>query len=732
MLLAYLALSTSRADQLFLDVVPKPANAISAPGGPLKWETIRSIEFSRGAQGEARMLADELKNDGSAKLGTRGGRETDRHVVRLDLDPAANTGDEGYKMSIGEDGVRITASNTAGLFYGGQTLRQLAEDGAPIPSCIVDDSPTFGWRGLLLDVSRHFRPKADIERYLDVMAAHKLNTFHWHLVDDGGWRIEIKKYPLLTSRGAWRSTPQQDWSGNIVFPEKHSNDEYGGFYTQNDIREVVSYAAARHITIVPEIEMPGHSFEAVTCYPNVACTKPDGSGPVLNSNYCPGKEATFEFLDNVLDEVMALFPSKFIHIGGDEVDKTSWHQCPDCQARIKAEGLKDEEALQSYLIKRIEKHINEKGRRLIGWDEILEGGLAPNATVMSWRGIQGGIAAAKQGKNVVMCPTSHCYFDYPYSSTSVEKVYSYQPIPDELSGDQAKLVLGGQGNLWTERIPTRARLDAMTWPRAAALAEVFWTPASQKDWGDFSKRMTSEYKRLGAMGVNYWPPTPVTALSAVITDRPVAIEFGAPEPGPFTLRYTTNGQAPDTSSLEVKGSVQVVHTAVIKAAYFNESGGHGDVVTVQVHIGPIRAPSHVDPGLSVEYYEGQWGETLPDFGKLSPLSASVVNTIDTASRKRDENYALKFTGTIDIPTDGPYTFWMTSDDGAQLSIADALVIDEDGGHAALTKSGTVTLDKGRYPFEVTFYQVGGPAILDVSVAAPGLTKGHIPPSWLGH
>ena len=509
-------------------VIPKPVSA-RFKGGSFSFRPYDSVvRFVGGGGPEAALFAQELGKDGHSSPGKAiKARTSAVNTITFVLDKKVDTGDEGYKLTVAGDRVEAVAKTGAGLFYAGQTLRQLAgwkydpntpDSSATIPCCEIEDAPSYGWRGLLLDVSRHFRPKADIERYLDIMAFHKLNVFHWHLVDDGGWRIEIKKYPELTRRGAWRSQPKESWGGPVLFPEKHSNDEYGGFYTQTEIKEIVAYAAARHITIVPEIEMPGHSLAAINCYPNVACTKADGSGPVINSNYCPGKEQTFKFLTGVLDEVLALFPSKFIHVGGDEVDKATWKTCPDCQARIKSEGLRNEVELQSYFIKRIEKYLNSKGRRLIGWDEILEGGLAPNATVMSWRGIEGGIEAAKQGKNAVMCPTSHCYFDYPYANTPVSKVYSYNPIPAAMTPEQAKLVLGGQGNLWTEWIPTRNRLDEMTWPRAAALAEVFWTPRSEQSWPDFERRLSTEYVWLAKLGVHFMPPAPTAPLNAIVSE----------------------------------------------------------------------------------------------------------------------------------------------------------------------------------------------------------------------
>ncbi|HEY2762370.1 MAG TPA: family 20 glycosylhydrolase, partial [Pirellulales bacterium] len=351
----------------------------------------------------------------------------------------------------------------------------------------------------------HFFTVDDVKRFLDLMAFYKFNTFHWHLTEDQGWRIEIKKYPKLTEVGAWRD----DGNGG----------KYGGFYTQDQIREVVAYAAARHIHVVPEIEMPGHSQAALAAYPELSCT----GGPftvgtrwgIYKDVYCAGKDHTFDFLQDVLAEVMDLFPGEFIHIGGDECPKDRWEACPDCQAQIKVEGLHDEKELQSYFIKRIDTFVSSKGRRIIGWDEILEGGLAPGAAVMSWHGTTGAVAAVKADHDVVLSPTSNCYFDYPQAKSldqvkasgnllPLEKVYSLNPMPKELSDQQATHVLGAQANLWTERIENPARLDYMTYPRACALAEVVWSPAENRSWDDFQSRLTRQLKQLGALKVNYY------------------------------------------------------------------------------------------------------------------------------------------------------------------------------------------------------------------------------------
>lgn len=435
---------------------------------------------------------------------------------------------EKYTLHITNRSITIAGGGAQGVFYGLQSLRQLLppeleEPGQvynrriSIPCLEITDYPAFGYRGMHLDVARHFFPVSFIKKYIDLLALHKMNTFHWHLTEDQGWRIEIKKYPLLTEVGAWR---EKTLVGHVGRPPlKYDNTPYGGFYTQEEIREIVEYARERYIRVIPEIEMPGHALAALAAYPQLGCT----GGPykvaphwgVFEEVFCAGNDQVFEFLEDVLLEVLDLFPSGFIHIGGDECPKTSWRACPKCQERIAVEGLKDEYELQSYFIRRIETFLLTRGRNIIGWDEILEGGLAPQATVMSWRGTQGGIEAARMGHQVIMTPVSHCYFDYYQAERHtqplaiggflpLEKVYSYKPVPEELSEEEAKLILGAQGNVWTEYMKTPEHVEYMAFPRAIALAEVLWTPAENKNFEDFIRRLKRHFLRLDALDVNYF------------------------------------------------------------------------------------------------------------------------------------------------------------------------------------------------------------------------------------
>lgn len=420
------------------------------------------------------------------------------------------TSPEGYVLSVNSDGVRIEALSGAGLFYGVQTLLQMAAD-APegMTAVTVKDEPRFEYRGIMLDVSRHFRSKEFVKRQIDLLSYYKINRLHLHLTDAAGWRIEIKKYPRLTQFAAWRPQAvwKDWWNGKREYCEETDPRAQGGYYTQDDIRELVAYAQKHYVTIIPEIEMPSHSEEVLTAYPELSCTHV----PYKQSDFCIGNEKTFEFLENVLTEVMELFPSEYIHIGGDEAGKASWPNCKLCQARMKKEGLKDVNELQSYSIHRMERFLNSHGRKLLGWDEILDGGLAPNATVMSWRGTEGGLAAIRSGHKAIMSPGQYCYLDgyqdAPYSQPEaiggylpLKKVYGYEPVPDSLSADEAKLMYGVQANLWTEYIPTEEHAEYMLYPRSIALAEVAWSKPENKSWEDFHRRALKIVDELKAKG----------------------------------------------------------------------------------------------------------------------------------------------------------------------------------------------------------------------------------------
>lgn len=491
---------TVLADTVHTDVIPLP-QSIRAERGDFTFRGEIALNGNLPAD-DAAILEGCLKAlpcrfNGSLRQAAATGDGPRIELRIVPSLPFGNESPEAYSLRVTPQAVRLSSPSGAGLFYGLQTLLQMVSGKGDVKACTVDDYPRFPYRGIMLDVSRHFFSKEFVKKQIDAMARYKLNRLHLHLTDAAGWRLEIKKYPRLTQFAAWRSKPtwKEWWNGGRQYREEGAPDAYGGYYTQQDARELVDYARRHYITIIPEIEMPAHSEEVLTAYPELSCTHE----PYKQADFCVGNEKTFEFLENVLTEVMAVFPSKYIHIGGDEAAKTSWKTCPLCQQRIKDEHLDGVNGLQSYLIHRIEKFLNAHGRQIIGWDEILDGGLAPNATVMSWRGTEGGLAAVRMGHPAIMSPGSYCYIDSYQDAPPtqpealggylpLEKVYSYNPVPDSIADGEKKLLKGVQANLWTEYVPTPEHAEYMLYPRALALSEVGWSTPADKNYKDFHRR----------------------------------------------------------------------------------------------------------------------------------------------------------------------------------------------------------------------------------------------------
>lgn len=488
----------------------------------------------------------------------------------------SNLGDEGYELNITQNRIDITASHIRGLFYGVQSLRQLlpaefesktgmTKPGFKIPCVEITDNPKFKWRGMLLDCGRHFMDKEFVKRYIDLLAYYKMNTLHWHLTEDQGWRIEIKKYPKLTEIGSWRT--------------EADGSRYGGFYTQDEIKEVVEYAKERFVNVVPEIELPGHSVAAIASYPNLSCTGKqidvETQWGVFKDIYCAGNDTTINFLKDVLTEVMSLFPSKYIHIGGDEAPKYRWENCTKCQNRIKNNVLKDEHELQSWFIGQFDEFLSQNGRKLIGWDEILEGGLSKGATVQSWRGMEGAIAAARSGHDAIVSPTSHAYFDYDISNINLEKVYSFNPIPDELNENERKHILGGECNLWSERAP-QEKVDGRMFPRILAMSEVLWTYPEKRNFNEFRKRVQLQYPVLKAFGVTYGferEPLKFTA-NADISKKVISVNLEKGQEG-TDIFYTTNGIKPDRKALKYSKAIVAKDSLKLKVAVLANDNDNG-------------------------------------------------------------------------------------------------------------------------------------------------------------
>jgi hexosaminidase len=590
-----------------INVVPVPMQVTEGTGVfTIQSGTRIFIDETNGTTEMADLFAEKIRLSTGLNLETKSYNAAfpvNNSIVFTTLGADVSLGKEGYSIDISKTQVFIKATSASGFFYGLQTLFQLLppdiedqksvqKSAYSVPVVSIKDMPRFGYRGLHLDVGRHMFPVEFIKKYIDLMAMYKMNTFHWHLTEDQGWRIEIKKYPKLTQIGSIREGTQIGKSDEI------DSIPYSGFYTQDQARDIVAYAASKYITVIPEIEMPGHSVAALTAYPALACT----SGPfevrtlwgVADDICCAGNDSVFLFFQDVLTEIMDIFPSTYIHIGGDEAPKVRWKSCMKCQARIKTEGLKNEAELQSYFIKRIEKFIVSKNRRLIGWDEILEGGLAPEATVMAWRGIQAAIDAATQGHDAIMTPVDYCYFDYYQGDPATEPeafgghltlktVYSYNPVPPVLTPEQAKHIIGVQGNVWTEYIRTPEAVEYKAFPRAIALAEVAWSQQNRRDWDDFINRMDNQFMRLDLMKVNYSKGSFIADLTTqqyknrnlvVLTSETKSME----------IRYTIDGTDPLNTSALYNQPFELVKTAVVKVALFNKGKIAGSISQREISV----------------------------------------------------------------------------------------------------------------------------------------------------
>jgi hexosaminidase len=725
-----------------LSLVPVPVS-VEIRSGSFHIDARTSIAVDAGSpalKDIGRFLASRLRTstgyplplDSAAALKPGGDMPSGAIVLALDTRGAAGKG-EAYELTVASSGIRILAGSPAGAFCALQTLFQLLpkefEYDAPVygvkwdvPCVTIRDAPRFSWRGMHLDVGRHFFGKKFVEEYIDLISRYKFNVFHWHLTEDQGWRIEIKKYPKLTSIGSWRKETLGD------------GQPHGGYYTQDEIREVVAYARERFVTIVPEIEMPGHSTAAIASYPELSCT----GGPfevqtkwrVFEDVYCAGNEQTFEFLQDVLTEVMDLFPGPYIHIGGDECPKTRWKYCPRCQARMKAEGLATEHELQSYFVRRIEKFLNAHGKRLVGWDEILEGGLAPNATVMSWRGIDGGIAAASSGHDVVMTPTSNCYFDYFQGLTGepeptgsylpLERVYEYEPVPTALTPDQARHILGAQGNVWTENIPDGRKAQYMAFPRACAMSEVVWSPAGKKDFRDFSARMAGQYDRLVARGINVRIPPPAGFEGTFVLAHDTSVTIVNQVAG-SVVRYTTDGTVPTVRSSPVTGPVSVRTETTLRARTFLPSGGMSPA--------PFGVYSIIDPARNGVAYVITRRHPLPGIpadtlrGVIYRLSLDGLPlNADTLTAHLDSYIAAE--------TEGTYRFTIGQSDSVELSIDGSPVVVNRSANWWDVPAGLFYLRAGLHRLAVSVFAAGHQPALDVHIQGPGLDVQPIPASML--
>lgn len=718
-----------------INIIPTPQSLVQHDG----FFRLGSNTAIAAASPEAKTVAEFF----AAKMRTATGlniQVAEKGNIQLSVDPSLDVAnDEGYTLDVTKDGAVVVAKTAQGLFYGMQSFLQLlpAEIESPskvngiawqAPAVSIKDAPRFGYRGIMLDPCRHFMPVENVKKYLDVLSLFKMNRMHWHLTDDQGWRIEIKKYPKLTEIASKRI----DGEGT----------EHSGYYTQEEIKEIVKYAADRFITVVPELELPGHEMAAIAAYPNLSCKGEQGTPRVIwgveDIVMCPGKEDMFTFLQDVIDEMVPLFPSEYFHIGGDECPKISWKNCPLCQKRIKEEGLKAdskhsaEERLQSYVIQRMEKYLATKGKKIIGWDEILEGGLAPSATVMSWRGEDGGIAAALMDHTVIMTPGGNGMYLDAYQGDSkiepvtiggytlLEKTYSYDPIPDTLVAmGKSNYILGVQGNTWSEYMYDEAKRDYMVFPRILAVAEIGWTNLDRKDYKDFERRIENAYVRLDGHAINYHIPQPEQPNGScnfvAFTDK-ASLEFKTTRP--IKMVYTLDGSEPTPASTAYTAPIEITETTTLKIASVLPSGKMSPIRTIQVEkqsLAPAKEVAKTTQGLNMEVTDGMYLNVKELEAAQKETKKSVIkdlkeirSVVKTSESMRGVNqYAAVATGYVNIPEDGVY---FISSDLEEVWIDGKLLVNNGGEVKRFSRhDSSVALAKGLHEIKAVFlgHIIGG-------------------------
>ena len=718
-----------------INIIPTPQSLVQHDG----FFRLGSNTAIAAASPEAKTVAEFF----AAKMRTATGlniQVAEKGNIQLSVDPSLDVAnDEGYTLDVTKDGAVVVAKTAQGLFYGMQSFLQLlpAEIESPskvngiawqAPAVSIKDAPRFGYRGIMLDPCRHFMPVENVKKYLDVLSLFKMNRMHWHLTDDQGWRIEIKKYPKLTEIASKRI----DGEGT----------EHSGYYTQEEIKEIVKYAADRFITVVPELELPGHEMAAIAAYPNLSCKGEQGTPRVIwgveDIVMCPGKEDMFTFLQDVIDEMVPLFPSEYFHIGGDECPKISWKNCPLCQKRIKEEGLKAdskhsaEERLQSYVIQRMEKYLATKGKKIIGWDEILEGGLAPSATVMSWRGEDGGIAAALMDHTVIMTPGGNGMYLDAYQGDSkiepvtiggytlLEKTYSYDPIPDTLVAmGKSNYILGVQGNTWSEYMYDEAKRDYMVFPRILAVAEIGWTNLDRKDYKDFERRIENAYVRLDGHAINYHIPQPEQpngSCNFVAFTEKASLEFKTTRP--IKMVYTLDGSEPTPASTAYTAPIEISETTTLKIASVLPSGKMSPIRTIQVEkqsLAPAKEVAKTTPGLNMEVTDGMYLNVKELEAAQKETKKSVIkdlkeirSVVKTSESMRGVNqYAAVATGYVNIPEDGVY---FISSDLEEVWIDGKLLVNNGGEVKRFSRhDSSVALAKGLHEIKAVFlgHIIGG-------------------------
>ncbi len=686
---------------------------------------------------------------------------TDKNQVDMYFQLKDTGGKPGsYKLQSTPEYIQVEANDYSGIISAITTIRQLLpaaievqgeKQTYSIPVVQIEDVPRFEWRGFMLDASRHFWSKDEVKHVLDLMSLYKLNKFHWHLSDDQGWRIEIEKYPLLTEKGAWRKFNEQDRicmarakeedNTDFLIPEDkirivEGDTLYGGYYTHDDIKEIVAYATQRGIDVIPEIDMPGHFLAAISQYPELACDGLIGWGETFSSPVCPGKDATLEFCQNVFKEVFELFPYEYVHMGGDEVEKANWKKCLLCQKRIRTEKLGSVEELQAWFVRDMEKFFLANGKRLIGWDEVVADGLSSDAAITWWRSWAKDAlpTATAQKQKVIACPNEYFYFDYAQDQNSVKKILAYDPCSDDrLSPEQKKYIWGVQANLWSEWIPTMKRIEYLIVPRMIALSEIAWAePAAKPSLEEFYRQLVPQFKRMDVMRVNYRVPDlqGFYKVNAFIDET--TVDLTCPLPG-TEIRYTTDGSMPTKESTLYNGALDVTETTDFAFRTFRPDGSPSDVAHTKYVKAPyaeaVTAPAALQPGLKAVWHDFR-GNLCADIDAAPVKGEYVVESVSIPEEVKG-NIGLVMTGYLEVPADGIYTFALLSDDGSTLTLDGELLGDSDGAHSSVEIIVQKALKAGLHPIEVRYFDCNG-GVLQMELVNEKGEKEMLPGAWLKH
>lgn len=686
---------------------------------------------------------------------------TDKNQVDIYFQLKDTGGKPGsYKLQSTPEYIQVEANDYSGIISAITTIRQLLpaaievqgeKQTYSIPVVQIEDVPRFEWRGFMLDASRHFWSKDEVKHVLDLMSLYKLNKFHWHLSDDQGWCIEIEKYPLLTEKGAWRKFNEQDRicmarakeedNTDFLIPEDkirivEGDTLYGGYYTHDDIKEIVAYATQRGIDVIPEIDMPGHFLAAISQYPELACDGLIGWGETFSSPVCPGKDATLEFCQNVFKEVFELFPYEYVHMGGDEVEKANWKKCPLCQKRIRTEKLGSVEELQAWFVRDMEKFFLANGKRLIGWDEVVADGLSSDAAITWWRSWAKDAlpTATAQKQKVIACPNEYFYFDYAQDQNSVKKILAYDPCSDDrLSPEQKKYIWGVQANLWSEWIPTMKRIEYLIVPRMIALSEIAWAePAAKPSLEEFYRQLVPQFKRMDVMRVNYRVPDlqGFYKVNAFIDET--TVDLTCPLPG-TEIRYTTDGSMPTKESTLYNGALDVTETTDFAFRTFRPDGSPSDVAHTKYVKAPyaeaVTAPAALQPGLKAVWHDFR-GNLCADIDAAPVKGEYVVESVSIPEEVKG-NIGLVMTGYLEVPADGIYTFALLSDDGSTLTLDGELLGDNDGAHSSVEIIVQKALKAGLHPIEVRYFDCNG-GVLQMELVNEKGEKEMLPGAWLKH